>query len=115
MGLADRFSWANSYLSKAGFGTHIRCGGDWGTAFVMIDSLAKHVDSQGATDLERLTVAFDAKHEFHNVTLPLYSTSKGTLRWIMMRGRPQFEGTQFVGFRGIFADATKGVEAQKTG
>ncbi len=84
-----------------------------GDGLLMLESLAGHVDPEGISDLDRVTAAFAARREFHNVTLPLYSSSKGTLRWIMMRGRPQFEGTEFVGFRGIFADATTGVEAQK--
>lgn len=83
------------------------------TDLAMLMSLTQHVDAQGASDLERVTAAFDEKHEFHDVTLPLYSTSTGALRWIMMRGRPQYEGNKFVGFRGIFADATTRVEAQK--
>lgn len=81
-------------------------------SLTLLDALVKHVDPQGASDLERVSEAFGAGHEFHDVTLPLYSASKETLRWIMMRGRPQFEGSRFVGFRGIFADATTGVEAQ---
>lgn len=81
-------------------------------SLTMLDALVKHVDPRGASDLERVSEAFGARHEFHDVTLPLYSASKETLRWIMMRGRPQFEGTEFIGFRGIFADATTGVEAQ---
>ncbi|MCR9137212.1 MAG: EAL domain-containing protein [Alphaproteobacteria bacterium] len=88
-------------------------GDDNGARLVMLDALTTHVDQQGTSDLERVRAAFDARREFHNVTLPLYSASKGTLRWIMMRGRPQFDGNEFVGFRGIFADATTGVEAQK--
>lgn len=81
-------------------------------SLTLLDALVKHVDPQGATDLERVSEAFGARREFHHVTLPLYSASNETLRWIMMRGRPQFEGSRFVGFRGIFADATTGVEAQ---
>ena len=78
----------------------------------LLEALQQHVDSQGAEDLERVSEAFGARHDFHDVTLPLYSASKETMRWIMMRGRPQFEDDAFVGFRGIFADATTSMEAQ---
>lgn len=83
------------------------------TGMAMLGALTTHVDQRGASDLERVGAAFESRQEFHNVTLPLYSNSRGTLRWIMMRGRPQYDGSEFVGFRGIFADATTGVEAQR--
>ena len=79
----------------------------------MIEILAKNIEPQGEKDLKKVVEAFAAKTEFHNVTLPLFSAGSGSLKWIMMRGRPQYEGHKFVGFRGIFADATSAVEAQK--
>jgi len=79
----------------------------------LLRSLSSCVDEQGATDFERVALAFRRRHEFHDVMLPLYSETTGTLRWIMMRGRPQIEQNEFVGFRGIFVDATTRVETQK--
>lgn len=80
---------------------------------VMLDALKTHIEDVGMDDFENVSNAFSARQEFHNVTLPLFSQSKGKLQWIMMRGRPQFDGEEFSGFRGIFADATKNIEAQK--
>ncbi len=83
-----------------------------GCGITLLDALQKHIDPQGAADFDRVSDAFCAMYEFHDVTLPLYSASNDTVRWIMMRGRPQFEENTFVGFRGIFADATTSMEAQ---
>lgn len=79
----------------------------------LYDILASNMDPMGDGDLAKVAQAFEEENEFHNVTLPFFSTSKGQLRWIMMRGRPQFNNDEFLGFRGIFADATTTVEAQK--
>lgn len=79
----------------------------------LFEIFAAHMDPAGVADLAKVGYAFETRQEFHNVTLPFYSASKGALRWIMVRGRPQFEGEEFVGFRGIFADSTTTVEAQK--
>ena len=79
----------------------------------MIDILSTSIDPQGTDDLAKVASAFAEQVDFHNVTLPVYSKDTNALKWIMMRGRPQLEGTKFVGFRGIFADATTAVEAQK--
>lgn len=79
----------------------------------LLDALIKHVEPQGSEDLEKVKTAFANKTDIHDVTLPLYSEKTQSIRWIVMRGRPQFEGTEFIGFRGIFADATATVEAQK--
>lgn len=79
----------------------------------LYELFAKHVDKEGAADLAKFGYAFETQQEFHDVTLPFFSPSKREVRWIMVRGRPQFEGEEFIGFRGIFADATTTVEAQK--
>ena len=79
----------------------------------MVDILSASIDPQGTDDLAKVASAFAEQVDFHNVTLPVYSKDTNALKWIMMRGRPQLEGTKFVGFRGIFADATTAVEAQK--
>jgi len=79
----------------------------------LYDIFATHTDPAGLADLAKVGYAFETQQEFHNVTLPFYSHAKGELRWIMVRGRPQFEGGEFIGFRGIFADSTTTVEAQK--
>ena len=84
-----------------------------GRAICMWNILKAHVDPRGEHDLALVNAAFTEKQEFYDVTLPFLKKSEGTMRWIIMRGRPQFEGDSFVGFRGIFADATSGVEAQK--
>ncbi len=78
----------------------------------LIDTLEDHIDPQGKDDLDRVRAAFDEFAEFHDVTIPLFSKTTESLRWIMMRGRPQFDGYEFIGFRGIFADATSRVESQ---
>jgi len=81
--------------------------------FDLLQSFADHIAPQGENDLERIRTAFQAQQEFHDVNLPLFCNVRNSLRWLMVRGRPQFEGEDFVGFRGIIADATSGMEVQK--
>ena len=79
----------------------------------LIAKIKQHVDPRGALDLKRAERAFAGQIDFHDVTLPFFDQSYGRSRWIMMRGRPQFENGIFSGFRGIFADATTTVEAKR--
>lgn len=78
-----------------------------------LGTMARYIDPSGNKELQKVTNAFATRVEFHDVILPFENTGTGSLRWIMMRGCPQFDGQSFVGFRGIFADATATVEAQK--
>lgn len=79
----------------------------------LLDALRPICDSVGDDDLNRLDRAFTKRLDFHDVMLPLVSAGSGLRRWIMMRGRAQFENGRFAGFRGIFVDATARVEAQR--
>ncbi len=79
----------------------------------LLDALQPRVEPSGMDELTKVQSAFSTKSEFHDVTLPLVCAQTQQRRFIMMRGRPQLEGADFVGFRGIFADATKAVETQK--
>ena len=79
----------------------------------LLAAISTAVEPEGQADVDKVKDAFAAKSELHNVTLPLRQNSDGALRWIVMKGRAQFEGTRFSGYRGIFADATATVEAKK--
>lgn len=79
----------------------------------LISAIARTMDPRGEQDLVRLTNALVNRDDFHNVTLPFHNHAEGGAKWIMMRGRPQYNGEEFSGFRGIFADATTTVEAHK--
>lgn len=79
----------------------------------LVEAIAQSVDPLGRDALTRLKSAFRDRADFHEVTLPFVDASTGRHKWIMMRGRPQFDGGSFSGFRGIFADATTTVEAQR--
>lgn len=79
----------------------------------LLNLLEQSIDPQGRAELEKVSHAFAHHAEFHDVVLPFPSAESGSVKWFMMRGRPQFERGKFVGFRGIFADATMGVEAKK--
>lgn len=73
---------------------------------------ARHTP-ESKDDVARLTRAFKRRVEFYDVQISIEDQHSGTLRWIMMKGRPQFENLKFQGFRGIFADATATVEAER--
>lgn len=79
----------------------------------MLDLLEEKIEPHGVEEFRKVRRAFYRHTEFHNVILPFWSAQSNTTKWIMMRGRPQFEGNDFIGFRGIFADATASVEAKK--
>ncbi len=79
----------------------------------MIDALTRSCTGQGKRELARAAQALEARQDFHDVVLPLCQGQDGQTRWIMMRGRPQYEQGRFAGFRGIFADTTVRVEAQR--
>ncbi len=79
----------------------------------LLTLLGKCTTEEGKGALERLDVAARGKEDFHDVTLPIVDVRDGTRRWIMIRGRPLFEGGRFTGYRGICADATATAEAKK--
>ncbi|MEP3440055.1 MAG: EAL domain-containing protein [Sulfitobacter sp.] len=64
-------------------------------------------------DIERLRQAFRSKVEFHDVRLSIRAANDRKLRWILVKGMPQFELNEFKGFRGIFADATASIDADQ--
>ena len=79
----------------------------------LIEAIAHRIEPGGQADLERVQRAFGRREDFHDVTLPIRDKVRGRPRWIMMRGRPQYDGLDFTGFRGIFADASKMMDARK--
>lgn len=79
----------------------------------LTSAIEQTMDPRGQRDLKRLKMALVARNDFHDVTLPFHNPDGNGPKWIMMRGRPQYNGTDFIGFRGIFADATTTVEAQR--
>lgn len=64
-------------------------------------------------DVGRLTNAFEQRTEFHNVKLEILDKDRCDSRWILIKGRPQYEMGEFRGFRGIFADVTAEVTAER--
>lgn len=61
----------------------------------------------------RLKEAISEKQEFHDITLSVKDSRDGSTKWIMTRGKPQWDGDTFLGYKGICADATAAVEAEK--
>lgn len=79
----------------------------------LIHAIEQQVKSDGQSEVRKIRSAFDQEIDLHDVTLPLRIQSDGIIKWIVMKGRPQYEGDKFAGYRGIFADATATVEAKK--
>lgn len=63
--------------------------------------------------INRLLFAFEERTEFHDIKFSILDPEKGDTRWILMKGRPQFSSGEFSGFRGLFADATHSVAAER--
>ena len=78
----------------------------------LCDAISETVEPEGHAEIEKIFDAFAAKADLTDVTLPLRKNPDATAKWIVMKGRPQFEGDRFTGYRGIFADATATVEAK---
>lgn len=64
-------------------------------------------------NLNRLMDSLSRLEEFHDITLSVKDVRDGSTRWIMTRGKPQWDGDKFLGYRGICADATAAMEAEK--
>lgn len=64
-------------------------------------------------NLARLMEALSRREEFHDITLSIIDKRDGKLKWIMTRGKPKWDGDTFLGYRGICADATAAMEAEK--
>ncbi len=79
----------------------------------LLDAIGSTVDPLGQDAFSRLKTAFADRADFHEVILPFQDPELQSTKWIMMRGRPQYDGGTFSGFRGIFADATTTVQAQR--
>lgn len=75
--------------------------------------LSERSDAASYEDARRLDQAFCDQQEFHDIRIAFVDPELNQTRWILMRGRPQFIAGRFVGYRGIFADATVIVEAEQ--
>ena len=64
-------------------------------------------------NLMRLMDCLSRKEEFHDITLSVKDIRDGSIKWIMTRGKPQWDNGKFLGYRGICADATAAMEAEK--
>ncbi|MEP2718858.1 EAL domain-containing protein [Pseudophaeobacter sp.] len=82
-------------------------------AVELFDLLASTCTAEAAEDMARLQKAVRNRIEFHDIRLSIQDPRDDTLHWILMKGRPQYERGGFRGFRGIFADATAEVEAER--
>lgn len=72
----------------------------------------KH-SQESATDFERMAQAVRTQREFHDISLSFRDTETDDLRWVAIKGRPQFDNGVFTGFRGIAADKTQAVLAEQ--
>lgn len=78
----------------------------------LVGVLGQSVEADGQSEVTKVRRAFNDEVDLHDVTLPLRNPLDGSVMWIAMKGRPQYEGPTFSGFRGIFADATAMIEAK---
>ncbi|WP_187428016.1 hypothetical protein ROLI_001280 [Roseobacter fucihabitans] len=83
------------------------------TRFCLLGAIEGRLCGNSLDEFLRLKKAISDQVEFHDILVLITDVQDGMRRWIMMRGRPQYENGQFSGFRGIFADATMTVEAKK--
>jgi len=79
----------------------------------LIDALRSGSRTDTNADIDKAETAMLDRSDFHDVNIPMLDNATGASKWINMRGRPQFDGERFVGYRGIFADATATIEAKR--
>ncbi|MEM6939325.1 MAG: EAL domain-containing protein [Pseudomonadota bacterium] len=79
----------------------------------LLAALKAQLAQEGQEEVQKIVQAFSEKADLHDVTLPLRRVRGDKVKWIIMKGRPQFERGQFLGYRGLFADATATVEAKR--
>ncbi len=79
----------------------------------LFEAIKTKVEPDAKSEVHKISRAIAERADLHDVTLPLRHAPSGDVKWIAMKGRPQFESDEFAGYRGIFADATVSVEAKK--
>ncbi len=79
----------------------------------LIPALRSGLRTDTNADVDKAERAMLDRSDFHDVNIPMVDKATGASKWINMRGRPQFDGERFVGYRGIFADATATIEAKR--
>ena len=72
-----------------------------------------HATAESDENINRLMDCLSRKEEFHDITLSVKDVRNGSIKWIMTRGKPQWDGDNFLGYRGICADATAAMEAEQ--
>jgi len=72
-----------------------------------------HATEECHENISRLMDSLSRKEEFHDITLSVRDIRSGSIKWIMTRGKPQWDGDNFLGYRGICADATAAMEAKR--
>ncbi len=71
------------------------------------------VSPESQADFDRLAHAVRSRREFHDIVLAFPHGASGDLRWIAVKAKPQFDKAEFLGFRGIVADVTQAVVAER--
>lgn len=72
-----------------------------------------HTTDEAVENISRLMSALSTRDEFHDITLSIKDKRDGSTKWIMTKGKPIWDGDKFLGYRGICADATAAMEAEK--
>lgn len=79
----------------------------------LMESMSRHNTPDSDADVKRLHTACHHQAEFHDIRVSLIDPATKETRWILMKGRPQYTGATFCGYRGIFADATVSILSER--
>ncbi|MEM9342621.1 MAG: EAL domain-containing protein, partial [Pseudomonadota bacterium] len=80
----------------------------------VLHRVGEKISTESAAEFERMADAVRNRAEFHDIVLAFPDEDQvHGLRWLAVKGRPQFDRGTFQGFRGIIADATKATEAER--
>lgn len=75
--------------------------------------VGEKISPESRADFDRMTEAVRNREEFYDIVLAFPDRELDGLRWVVVKGRPQFDNEVFQGFRGIVADTTQAVEAER--
>lgn len=79
----------------------------------LLHRVGRKSSPESAADFDRMTEAVRNRAEFHDIILAFPDRVNDGLRWVAVKGRPQFDNGVFQGFRGIVADTTQAVVAER--
>ena len=79
----------------------------------LLQRVGELISPESKSDFERMAQAVHDQVEFYDTVLAFPDRDAGGLRWVAVKGMPQFDNGTFQGFRGVVDDTPQTVEAER--